>query len=274
MLRSRSKIISFAILFLALTACKEDKPQEKYVVKINNSVLTEAELNNIISERANSLKHREEFIREWIDTEILYREAVVLGFDKTEEFNKIIEETQKHLAGTLVIKDYIEQNYSEPGIYDVKQYFEEHSSEFRFNNKVYVLNLAVITDESEALKFRDYIIDYDWGIAENYYAENGAVSKMLNEKFFHEYQLMPSRLNKVVKTLPVGEPSILLELEPGVFTIVEVVHVYNEGEIPEFDYVRDNVKEKYGMIQKKKLIAEFMESLYSRYNIEIIRDSK
>ncbi|GJQ62452.1 MAG: hypothetical protein SCALA702_15050 [Melioribacteraceae bacterium] len=273
-MRSRSKIISFAFAILALVSCKEETSQESYVVKINNSVLTEAELNNIISDRGTALKHREEFIREWIDTEILYREAVVLGFDKTEEFNAIIEETKKHLAGTLVIKDYVDQNFSEPGIYDVKKYFEEHSSEFQFSNKVYVLNLAVINGEAEALKFRDYIVDYDWGIAENYFAENAAVNKMLNEKFFHEYQLMPSQLNKIVKTLPIGEPSILLELEPGLFTIVEVVHIYNEGEIPEFDYVRENVKEKYGMIQKKKLIAEFMESLYSRYNIEIIRDSK
>lgn len=274
-MKSLLKIISIFIGFTFLVSCEKEKLPEKYVVKVNNSVLTEAELDDLLSSTSgNSLKHREEFIREWVDNEILYREAVTLGFDKTEKFNRIIEESKKHLAGAMVLENYINQNHAEPGIYDVKKYFENHKDEFRFNEKVYVLNLAVLNDELEAMRFRNYIVDYDWGIAENYFSENESVHKMLNERFFYEYQLMPSEVNKIVKTLPVGEPSILLELEPGMFTIVEVVHTYYEGEIPEFDYVRENVKEKYSMILKKKLIADFMESLYSRYQIEIIRDSQ
>lgn len=271
-MKSLLKIISLFFIAALVTGCGEEKVKEKYVVKVGNSVLTEAELSSVMTSPKN-IKYRQEYIREWIDNEVLYREAVSLNLEQSDEYLKIIEATRKKLAGTLALNYYVEQNFVNPGYYDLRKYFEEHADEYRLNEKVYVINLAVISGEEKALEFRNYIVEYDWGIAENHFTGDDAVKKMYNEKSFYEYQLMPAELNKIVQTLPEGEPSILLELEPGVYTVVEVVKTYSAGEIPEFDYVRENVMEKYSMVLKKELVAEYMEKLYSRYNIEINREN-
>ena len=66
-------VVIIAILFFA--SCSENKKNPKSVVKVNNSVLTEEDLDSALSDKRVSGKYREEYIQSWIETEVLFQKA-------------------------------------------------------------------------------------------------------------------------------------------------------------------------------------------------------
>ena len=72
------KLIKYYLaLVIGLTlSCAEEKTDAKIVARVGSSSLTEEELNAALGSETNANKYREEFIRRWVETELLYREAV------------------------------------------------------------------------------------------------------------------------------------------------------------------------------------------------------
>ena len=89
-----SRILVFTLLIAFFASC-EKKEEEKYIVKVGTSYLTEEEMNDLVLYGSDSSKFKEEFIRKWIEDELLYMAANEKGIIQTKEFNSLIEKSER-----------------------------------------------------------------------------------------------------------------------------------------------------------------------------------
>ncbi len=58
------------------TGCGRQNPPKKYVAKVNDSYLTKDELLNLADTSKGIKQYKSEIIRDWINREVLYKEAL------------------------------------------------------------------------------------------------------------------------------------------------------------------------------------------------------
>lgn len=262
-------VILFFLIFLS--ACSKKKELSREIVRINDAVLTEDDLQRALSEKSNNAKLREQFINEWIEKEVLYQKAVEEGITKEKEYNFIIERTKKELAGALLIKKILSENSTEPDEDELKMFYESLKEDFRLMDDLYRINKIYFNNFDDALKFRTTLIESDWNKTLNVFKNITSIIKYESGEFYYGYQLQPANLTKIVSFMNPGEVSIIIEIEPNHFAIVQLIEKIKKDEIPPFEVIKSRVKERYMVVKNKEFIQNYIKELVSDYDVEIKR---
>lgn len=266
-------IIFFAIVFTQYGCSKEEKPA-KQIAKINKSVLTEDDVKFALSEERNKGIYREEYINNWIQTEILFQEASDKGLINDNEFKSLLERTKKELASALLIRKIVEENKIEPTDDEIKQYYEINKENFKLIEDTYRINEIEFNDFNKAVEFRNSLLDTEWDRALNQYRSDLSIIGLHPKKILLKYQIQPTTLLRVITTLSVGEVSTVLETEPGKFTVVQLLEKLNKDLIPPLDMVKVEVQERLSIEKRSKYIKEYINKLIADHNLEIERYSE
>ncbi|MCX7798437.1 MAG: peptidylprolyl isomerase [Melioribacter sp.] len=268
-LSKSKKTLLFIVLLLFFSYCTKKKESSKEIVRVNDAVLTEDELKIALLEKSNNAKLREQYINEWIEREVLYQKAVEEGITKEKEYNFIIEKSKKELAGALLIKKILSENYNEPTEEELLSFYESLKEDFRLLDELYNVNVIYFNNYEDALRFRSTLIESDWNRALNVFKNLTSIIETKTGEFYYSYQLQPANLAKVVSFMNPGEVSVIIETEPNHFAIVQLIKKINRGEIPPFGIIKDKVKERFMVIKNKEVIQNFIKELISDYDVEI-----
>ena len=266
-------VISFfsALLFFG---CGEKQPEDKYAAKIGSTVLTEDEVDKALSSRRFSHNFRNEFIRNWIETELLYREAEKSGILEKDEYLEILAGNSKQLAAALMLADIYSENIIEIETGELEKFYEEFRPDFSLIDDASVVNLIRIKDYEKSIYFRNKLINSDWTSASNLmYGDSSVVVSEIN-LFSYDRNFSPPELMRIIKGLMPGETSIIFEEEPGCFLIVQLVQKFQKGEIPAFEIMRNLAEEKFLLMKRKTMFKNLIKDLYSKYDVEITTESK
>ncbi len=274
-LRRLSSLLSISLLFLLSNlSCKEEQLDESYVARVGDARLTEDELNYYIDSSRFSNKHREEIIREWIDREILSQEAVNTGLNEDPLYKHISSLNEKELLSALLIQKEIKSEAFTFSDQELQHYFDENIEEFKLHFPAVMINRADFSDKQTAINFRSQLISDGWNVSiENFQTNNFYLNGEL-EKFIYKYQINSARLFRVISELMPGEYSIVVESEPNLFSIVQLIKSFDENETPSFEFVKNLVKERYAILKKKQFYSNYKKELYNKYNVEIVRNDK
>ncbi len=265
----------FLLILLTLTFCKcySEEKEAKGIVQVNNAVLTEEILDSALSDKKNHGRFREEYIQNWIETEVLYQEAVKDGILDDKEYQSIVEQSKKRLAASMFIDKQLSDDDIDPTNDELVKYFEENREDFHLNNDAYKINIAVFNNIDMAVNFRSILLESDWNQSINaFHKEQGLLGESENY-IVNSYELFPVILNKTVNNLEINEISIV-ETEPSKFTVVQLLERLNKGAIPPFESVRNRVKEQYLVLKHKEFVRSFIDKLIEDHNIEIKRYSE
>lgn len=258
-------IISFLINF---GACKKEAPIKKYVAKVNDSYLTENELDSMYNVNSG-IQYKDEIIRNWINRELLFQEAKKQGILNDKEFNSVLDNSKKELAASFLIKNYInkEKIIVEPP--ETKKYYNDNPDEFKLLYDSYLLNEIIFNNEDDALKFRSEALGRNWEDAYQDIKSDTAVFSEKSRELLFDYKVRPVSVLRVVQELYPSEISIVLHTDEGKYTVVQLIQKFNKGTIPPFDLIKNEVKKIY-LIQKKELtVKNYIKELYSKNDIEV-----
>ncbi len=129
-------------LTILITGCMtEDIPPENIVARVMDVTLSTSEVSAWEASLAHppSQEARTNYIRHWVDEELLYQEAV-----KNDLLNDPwVAERVDDLVRSLAIARYLEKdikNMSRPTPTHVKEYYQQHSNEFVWENVHLVVN--------------------------------------------------------------------------------------------------------------------------------------
>ena len=257
-------IVSAAALF---TGCGKETPQREFVAKVNSAYLSKEDLQTIIDSVPGSNQFRSEIIRNWVNRECLYQQAIKEGILKSNEYQRIIENSKKELASALMLKKFYEDEETSIDDKSLEAYFVSNNDLFRLNNEAYLLNRINFVNEDKAIQFRTTVIESNWNKASNVYKKEA--SKIILNRLYDEPEIHPAELLRIVEELNPKEVSIVVNTGDNFYEVVQLIEKYQKGTIPPLDIIKDKVSAAYISNKKEMQLSNYLEKLYSQNDIEI-----
>jgi hypothetical protein len=267
LLRINNLIITLVSAAALITGCGKETPQRDFVAKVNNTYLSKEELQTIIDSVSGNNQFRSEIIRNWVNRECLYQQAVKEGILKSGEYLKIIEDSKKELASALMLKKFYEDK--EPSIDDksLEYFYVSHKDLFKLNNDAYFLKRINFTNEDKAIQFRTTVTESNWNKALNAFKKDA--SNIITDRLYDEFEIHPAGLLRIVQELDSKEISIIVNTGDNNYSVVQLIDKYQKGTIPPLDIIRNKVSMMYISYKKEMMFNEYLEKLYSQNDIEI-----
>jgi peptidyl-prolyl cis-trans isomerase C len=163
LLRIKRPVIVLAAILGFCLGCAE-KEEVSGLAKVGDNVITEEDLEArlegmppFMRQQLSTPEGRKRFLQGLVEEEIIVRDAVARGFDKTEEFKTEIERRKRDLLVRLFYEKVIEAA-SVPADSEVVRYYESNPDQFVVPEYLRARHILVET-EKEARKLRGQLED-------------------------------------------------------------------------------------------------------------------
>lgn len=261
-------LMFFAVIFLF--GCGEEHKKTDYVARVNDSYLSKEKLLSMIDTTSSNNFYRNEVIRKWINREVLYQEAVKEGILDKEDYKSLITKTERELAATFVLNQYVLNEKINFDPVDIITFYEENQNDFKLSINTYYLNMIHFSNEDRAVEFRSVLLNSDWQNSINIFSVDTTIISSKSKVLLKEQDIYPAKVLRVVKRLHLLEISIVIYEKRGYYSIVQVLGKYPKGSLPPFDVIKENIIKRYLEEKRKKIIEDYIKNLYSKNNIELI----
>ena len=268
-----NKIITYAGLIISIFlfyGSQEKKVQEKYAAKVNNAYLYESELKSILDSSNVQNLTKNEIIRNWVTDELLYQEAVKEGITEQREYIKLIKNSEKKFAGSLLLKRVLARDKLNVKEDKLENFYFAHKDDFKLFDNATLLNKISFNDEDKAILFRNTVIKSDWDKAVRIFINDSTVIDNKTNLLLYDYQIQPKLLLRVVKGLNKNEVSLVLHYKENLFNVVQVKEKFKKGSIPPFLLIKEKVSEMYLAQRQRSLIKNYIDNIRLNNEIEII----
>lgn len=270
-----NKIVnSLLILFVVISfsSCKKEIPVGKEIARVGNSILTQKELERELKSESFGRKYKEEFIRSWIETEVLYQKALKEGIIEDSVYQSILNKSKKELAGAMLLNKAALTDKYLPTKSEIENYYNKNKEEFKTVEDAFVLNEIQFKDQNKAILFRQNVIEKKWKYAISNINEAAEAINSFNKKLLYKYQIQPVKLIRVINELTPGQVSVVLETELGVFTVVQLIDKIKSESILPLRYIKNRIAERLRIIHRKIADNQFIEKLYDEFNVHLTRE--
>ena len=269
LIKQIKNVITLLLLFSFLLGCKKDeKVKEIVVAKVGNITLTEKQLNNYLKDNNNGVEFRDEFIRQWIETEILYQIAEKKGLLNNTKFKNIMKQSKRKLAASFAIKDYIKQNNYQYNENEILEYYKKNKDNFCLSTDAYILNYISFISEEDAINFRNKAIAKGWAEAEKEVVNNNIVNGY-RDKLIKDFQIPSKKILRVLKEQYKNEISLVIKTELNNFVVVQQKEKIKKNEVPKFKYIKKEVEAMYTASKNKELVRNYINKLISEKQVKI-----
>jgi hypothetical protein len=267
---SRKKTIKgITLLFVFLISCSKPEAPEAYVARVNDSYLSESELQDMVDSQFVSEKYKSAIIKNWVRQEILYQEAVKQGITDLKDFKLSIENSKKELAASLVLEKFSTSAQQVVTPEELENYYNKNQSSFRLPFNSYFLNRATFTDRESAVMFRTEVIVNNWQEAVSKFKQSSSLSSLIQEDLISEQDVYPTRLIGILDGLYPLEISIVIPADKSYYTVVQLLDKYAAQSIPPFQAVKKEVERRYKSALTELAIENYISDLYSLSEVEI-----
>jgi hypothetical protein len=264
------KLFILGFVITLLTSC-EKKVEEKYIVKVGDSYLSEEELNALVSYGSDSSKFKEEFIRQWIEDELLFMAAKEKGIVQTKEFKSLAERSERKTANTLLIKQILSDTKIYEDSASVKKYFKVNASEFKLTQPAIIYNYASFNKLETAEGFRISLYQNNWDDAINVVNQNNELIDSGKELFFYVVKESQDIYRDIYKSLIRNQVSEVKRTFNGLYLVFILLEKYDKNEIPSLDVTYDLVKDRFIAKQRELAYKNYVKQLYANYSSRIER---
>lgn len=264
------RIVIFAFMITFFASC-EKKEEEKYIVKVGNSFLTEEKMNEFVSNGSDNTKFKEEFIRQWIENELLYMAANEKGIIQTKEFQSLIEKSEKKTANTLLIKEILDDAKIYEDSSSVIKYFKSNTSEFKLTQPAIIYNYASFNKFADAEGFRISLYQNNWNDAISNVTKNNELLDSGKRVFSYVVKESQDIYREVYASLVQNQVSEVMQTFNGLYLVFLLLEKYDKNEIPNINMTYDLVKDRFIAKQRELAYKNYIKLLYANYSTRIER---
>jgi len=265
------KYFLLVLLVLCLFGCERKKVPDEYVARVGDVYLTENMIDNYLNSKIYNNIFREELIRQWIGKELLYLQAVDEGITEDEEFLSIMNDSEKELAGNLLYEKHLSEFNIGSDSAEVIQYYNSNSEQFNLVEDAFIINCIKFSEERIASKFKRDIGENKWEYILGNYNQSDLVIEDCFNKLFYKSQLKSISYYEKIKRMNVGTVVAFVNSKPEEFVIIQLIDKYAANTIPKIEYLFDEIREQMIATKQKSIYNNFINKLYSDYNVEIKR---
>lgn len=259
----------FVFASIILSGCGKEKVKKDFVARVNNSYLTKEQLSSLMAGYSGKNFYREEVIRNWINQELLYQEAVKNGILKERNFISLLDNSKKELAISLFLEKHFNDEKPSYDSKEVEDYYSQHQNDFAVFYNTYYLNIADFNDENKAIKFRTLLFDSDWEKALNVFKADSSINIVRYEVLLNDYQIQPVSIQRIVSQLNPQEVSIVINYQPGHYVIVQKLQTFNKGTVPPYNVIKSEVEKRFVAKLKNDFLQSYIKDIYTNNDIEV-----
>ena len=277
------RIISGLTLILLAAGCsranKGGEANDTIYAAVNDAQLTESGLKELVpSDYYNQLtsEHKKEIVSEWVNSELLFQEALRQGLDADPEIKKIIENTRR----SLLINELLERTFGEmktPEAAVLRKYYDEHKRNFALQEREYRVRYAAFDSKREAddfwqqVKNRRSFSELAAERSKDQSAKSGGELGIVNQESVADeiWQAIENTV-KNYGLVKISEPFRTADR----WGCVIVDEVFEIGSTKPFEAVRDQVLELYMTDRRGMARNEFLKKLASKARIVYPKDTE
>ena len=270
---NRSLLTTTALFVFLLPACREQESGSR-AAKVGDRTLTMEEAKTHIDSSSGSYERQlQEYISYWINTEIIYQEAVKEGLDKSPQLRQQFDDIQRQLVNRLYLDKQIEHDTAGISEQSLQQYYEQHKPEFFLREDMVRLNVAAFNSREQASRFAATVSKGgNWqetvtGMSADTSSSGGVVS-FTNNQYYSQHTLFPLELWKVASALSPNEISFPVKTSLGYF-VLQSLSSLKSGSEAEFGFVKDEVRQRLQQEQHRERYAQLLGTLRKKYDVEV-----
>jgi PPIC-type PPIASE domain len=257
--------------------CSEPVGKKAVVARVDDNELTEADLNVVRKLGADPLMPPREYINDWIVTELLYLEASRRGLADTEELKVQLESVRKRLAVAALLEKEIYSGDS-AAVTDeaVAERFRSSAEDFALREDIVNASYATFNDRDVANTFRSAVLrgipwhDAVWRM-ENDSTGRSHLMRTADHQYFTRSTLYPEELWKLARTLGKEEVSFVIKTAGG-YSVLKLHGLKHQGEIPDLEYVRNDIRERLLIEERRSRYEQLIATLRARHAVEVHLD--
>jgi peptidyl-prolyl cis-trans isomerase C len=269
---SRKKRIAISFALTLFMACAH-KPQSPIVARVGHSMLTLDNLFKSIPAEYSDFVTREQminYVKQWIDNEILYQEALRLKLDKEDE----IKERLRKMKQDLLCAEILSRNAGSPQniqIADdmIQNYYNENKKKFiRMKDAVRYIQI-VIDDGSAAWSVRGKVNSDNFLNCASQYSKIPCPDPRTVP--YVGFEEIPPTISKELATLRVGGITNPIKTDLG-FHIIRLLDKQAKGNIRPIEEVRDDIVNILSTKMQNATIERMLSGLRSKMVVEVHLD--
>jgi len=266
-------------IILALSAgCEREEEPEEYIARVNDEYLTrEMILERLDESYSINEAMVQEYVNQWMTSEMLYQEARRRGLDRDDRVLKPLQDVRRHLAINALLEDEI-YNGVTPDITNeqIEVYFEEHKDEFTADAPLLDLTYVLFESRNLATSFRNSVVQgTDWNDALDTILddeENTTDIIEIGERgYYRERDIHPPEIWRAARQLGAGGVSFPVAASGGYY-IVRHYETIQSGSPYPLDYVANEIKERLVIEKRQEEYENLLLDLRRRYPIDITVD--
>lgn len=264
--------ISFCSVLLAaaiLYGCGRERTKKDFLARVDDSYLSKEDLALDYNTGTIQASRKNEYIRNWVETELFYQEALKNDITDEKIYNHTLNRSKKELAKAFLIDKILSETEIEYKPEELEEYYNSRKEEFRLFYDSYHYNSITFNDEDKAILFRSTLLESDWNRTSNVFHGDKSIVSEKTGIFQGDFQIQPYPVFAVIQELLPGETSIVLNTDPSHYTVFQLIRKYEKDEIPAFDVIKDRVEERFLMEKRRNIIRQYTKDLYSKYKVEI-----
>lgn len=246
---------------------KRPHSKSPVVARVGEAVLTAEDIQKRIpSEYSDFITYEQnvDYVKRWIDSEILYQTALQRRIDQEPEVKQRLEKMRKDLLMSEMISRLVAQ-MGDVTDADIEKYYQDNSSRFqRKDTEIRFAHICVRT-LAEAWRVRDRITP------DNFFLLGKEVSiepmeDTLNLPYVTKVQVTPE-LADVIFDIKIGGTTPPIKT-PGGYYIVKILDKQVAGSVKPLKTVREEILNQISTQTQRVRLDEIIASLKKRLNVE------
>jgi hypothetical protein len=262
------------VLVLLIISCQQKK-NESVIARTGDVELSLSEATRYIDSSRGSINGQlYKYAASWTNAELIYQEAKRSGIENSEEFNSQLQDTRRQLANQSFLEKMVYSKIPVNNDSALIEYYNAHSQEFFVREDMAKLNIALFDSRGQASTFAASInrgISWKDAIEKTSIEQpaNSLPISVFSEKFYTQRTLFPSELWKIALTLGLNEVSFPIKTSLG-FYIIQSLSFARKGDVSKFELIREDVRQRYIIEQRRKLYEELLVNLRKKYDVSIL----
>jgi peptidyl-prolyl cis-trans isomerase C len=271
MIRAREANVLFLLVLFAVGGCGKGNERDKAprdapgeIVRVGDAVLTGSEINRLVLENDQApltLEERREYVRRWVDTEVLRQEAIRRGLRSDPYVDARLRELeQQFLADYLVFTEL--RKRTEVTEQEIESYYAAHEREYR--NEYRVSQILVSTPEEVEQVFA-LLKTRSWTWVANRYSNDASARRGGDLGYLTKGNMIPE-LEAIVFDMKPGDVSGAVKSDFG-YHIFKLEDVREASVAVGLDDVREQIMNTLMLEKRKKAYREFLDALKAKADI-------
>ncbi len=272
------KLGMVSVIVLVLIGCEREEEPGTYIARVNDEYLTREMIEEKIDHpHAINDAMVQEYVNQWLTSEILYQEARRRGLDRDDRVLEPLRDVRRNLAINALLEDEIYDGIL-PDVTDeqIEAYYEEHLDEFMTDEPLLEVSYILFEQRNDATSFRNSVIqgaDWDDTLESILNDEERAegVFEIGERGYYHESDLYPAEIWRAARQLGMGGVSFPIAAGGG-FYIVRHHQTIQSGNPYPLEYISNEIRERLVIERRQDRYEELLLELRRRYPIDVSFD--